>query len=139
MAKVKQLTAWVENTPGELGRIAQALGEANVDITAFAAYGVGASCPIRLQVSNQAKAKEILQRLGIRVTEEEVLRVTLAGKPDLLGNLGARLGEAHINVEYGYATLAKGGKKMDVVLSVSDPAGATKILERVAGDRYASP
>ena len=43
-----------------------------------------------------------------------------------------RLGEAHINVEYGYAILAKGRKKMDVVLSVSDLAGATKVLERVA-------
>jgi hypothetical protein len=131
MAKVKQLTAWVENAPGELGRIAQALSEAKVDITAFTAYGVGASSPIRLQVSNQAKAKEILQGLGIRVTEEEVLRVTLAGKPGPLGNLATRLGEAHINVEYGYATLATGGNKVDVVLSVSDLAGATRILERV--------
>ncbi len=132
---MKQLTAWVESTEGELGRILRALGEAAVEITAFAAYGVGASCPIRLQVTNQAKAKKILQGLGIRVTEEEVLRVTLAGKSGLLGNLATRLGDAHINVEYGYATLTKGGKQMDVVLSVSDLAGATKILERAAGGK----
>ncbi len=130
MAKVKQLTAWIENTPGELGRIAQALGEAKVDITAFTAYGSGASCPIRLQVSNQDKAKEILRGLGIRVTEEEVLRVTLAGKPGLLGRLATRLGEAHINVEYGYATVTQ-GRKVDMVLSVSDVGGARKILDGV--------
>jgi len=129
---VKQLTAWVGSAEGELGRIARALGEAAVDIISFTAYEVGTSCPVRLQVSNQAKAKKILQGLGIRVTEEELLRVTLAGKPRLLGNVATRLGEAHINVENGYAILAKGGKKMDVVLSVSDLAGATKVLERVA-------
>ena len=131
MARLKQLTAWVENTSGELGRIAQALGQAKVDITAFTAYGTGTSCPIRLQVSNQAKAKEVLRGLGIRVTEEEVLRVTLFGKPGLLGNLATRLGEAHINVEYAYATATEGKKRVDMVLSVSDVAGACKILEQV--------
>jgi hypothetical protein len=131
MAKVTQLTAWVENASGELGRIAQALGQAKVDITAFTAYGAGLSCPIRLQVSNHAKAKEVLLGLGIRVTEEEVLRVTLAGRPGLLENLATRLGEAHIHVEYAYAAVPRGKKTLDVVLSVSDVAGACKILHQV--------
>jgi len=131
MARVKQLTAWVENASGELGRIAQALGQAKVEITAFAAYGAGVSCPIRLQVSNHTKAKEVLLGLGIRVTEEEVLRVTLAGKPGLLENLATRLGEAHINVEYAYGAAPRGKKTMDMVFSVSDVAGACKILHQV--------
>jgi hypothetical protein len=134
MAKVKQLTAWVECTSGELGRIAQALGQAKVDITAFTAYGVGSSCPIRLQVSNQPKAKKVLRELGIRVTEEEVLRVTLASKPGVLENLATRLSAAHINVEYAYATAPRGKKTVDMVLSVSDVAGAGKILDHVMSD-----
>ncbi len=128
MAKAKQLTAWVENTPGQLGRIAKALGDAKVNITAFTAYGPGGESPIRLQVSSQAKTKRVLQDLGIRTTEEEVLRLTVADKPGLLGEIGARLGQAIINVEYAYATVAKGGKKADVVLGVSDLAGASKAL-----------
>ena len=131
MAKVKQLTAWVENASGELGRIVQALGQAKVEITAFAAYGIGVSCPIRLQVSHHSKAKQVLLGLGMRVTEEEVLRVTLGGKPGLLENLTTRLGDAHINVEYAYAAAPRGKKALDVVLSVSDLAGACKILDQV--------
>jgi hypothetical protein len=134
MAKVKQLTAWVECTSGELGRIAQALDQAKVDITAFTAYGAGASYPIRLQVSNQAKAKEVLRGLGVRVTEEEVLRVSLAGKPGLLENLATRLSRADIKLEYAYATAARGKKTVDMVLSVSDVAGACKILDQVVSD-----
>ena len=131
MARAKQLTAWVENVSGELGRIAQALGQAKVEITAFTAYGAGVPCPLRLQVSNHTKAKEVLLGLGIRVTEEEVLRVALAGKPGLLENLATRLGEAHINVEYAYAAAPRGTKALDMILSVSDVAGACKILHQV--------
>ena len=128
MAKAKQLTAWVESKPGELGRIAQALGNAKVNITAFTCWSTGGESPIHLQVSSPAKAKKVLQDLGIRVTEEEVLRVTLSDKPGLLGMVGERLAKANINVEYAYASLAKGSRKADVVLAVSDLAGGSKAL-----------
>ena len=39
-----------------------------------------------------------------------------------------RLGKAHINADYAYATVAKGAKKVDVVIGVSDLAGAIKAL-----------
>ena len=128
MAKAKQITAWVESTPGQLGRIAKALGDAKVNVTAFTAYGTGGESPIRMQVSSPAKAKKILQELGLRVTEEEVLRLTLADKPGMLGEVGSRLGKAGINADYAYGSVAKGGKKADVVLGVSDLAGAAKAL-----------
>jgi hypothetical protein len=128
MAKAKQITAWVESTPGQLGRIAKALGDAKVNVTAFTAYGTGGESPIRMQVSSPAKAKKVLQDLGLRVTEEEVLRLTLADKPGMLGEVGSRLGKAGINADYAYGTVAKGGKKADVVLGVSDLAGAAKAL-----------
>lgn len=128
MAKAKQITAWVESTPGQFGRIAKALGDAKVNVTAFTAYGTGGESPIRMQVSSPAKAKKILQGLGLRVTEEEVLRVTLADKPGMLGEVGSRLGKAGINADYAYGSVAKGGKKADVVLGVSDLAGAAKAL-----------
>lgn len=128
MAKTKQITAWVENRPGELGRLAKALGEAKVNITAFTCFPATTESPVRLQVSSPAKAKKALQDRGIRITEEEVLRLTTTDKPGVLGEIGRRLGEANINVEYGFATVTKGARKVDVVLGVSDLAGATKAL-----------
>ncbi len=128
MPKVKQITVWLESKPGELGRVAQALGNAKVNITAFSCWGTGGESPVHLQVSTPAKAKKVLQGLGVRITEEEVLRVTLPDKPGALGDVGARLGQANINVDYAYATLGTGGKKADVVLAVSDLAGAAKAL-----------
>jgi len=128
MAKAKQLSAWVESTPGQLGRIAKALGDAKINITAFTAYGTGGESPLRFQVSSPAKAKKVLEGLGVRVTEEEVLRVTLPDKPGILGEVGTRLGQANINVDYAYGSVAAGSKKADVVLAVSDLVGAAKAL-----------
>src|SRR6266404_305266 len=128
MAKIKQITAWADSMPGVIGRIARALGEAKINITAFTAYGTGGESPIRMQVSNPAKAKKILQDLGFRTTEEEVMRITVPDKPGMLGEIGDRLGKAHVNADYAYATVAKGGKKVDVVIGVSDLAGAAKAL-----------
>jgi hypothetical protein len=128
MPKVKQVTAWVESKPGELGRIAEALGKAKVNIAAFSACSITGESPVHLLVSSPAKARKVLEGLGIRCTEEEVLRITLPDVPGKLGEAGARLGAANINVDYGYASVAEGGKKADVVLAVSDLAGAAKAL-----------
>jgi len=128
MPKAKQVTAWVENKPGEIGRIAEALGKAKVNITAFSGWGGAGESPIHLLVNSPAKAKKALEGLGIRCTEEEVWRITLSDKPGKLGEVGARLGAANINVDYGYGSIAEGSKKADVVLAVSDLAGTAKAL-----------
>ncbi len=128
MAKAKQISVWVESTPGQMGRVAKALGEAGVNITAFTAYTTSGESPIRIQVSSPVKAKKVLTDLGLRITEEEVLRLTVADKPGMIGVIGTRLGEAGIQVDYAYASLAEGGKKADVILGVADLAGAAKAL-----------
>jgi hypothetical protein len=128
MPKAKQVTAWVESKPGELGRIAEALGKAKVNITAFSAWSIVGESPVHLLVNSPTKAKKALEGLGIRCTEEEVLRIALPDKPGKLGEVGARLSAANINVDYGYASVAEGSRKADVVLAVSDLAGAAKAL-----------
>jgi hypothetical protein len=128
MPKAKQITAWVESKPGELGRIAEALGKAKVNITAFSGWSAAGESPVHLLVNSPAKAKKALEGLGIRCTEEDVLRLTLADQPGKLGEVGMRLGAANINVDYGYGSVAEGGKKADIALAVSDLAGAAKAL-----------
>jgi len=128
MAKAKQLTVWVESRPGGLGRVAKALGDAKVNITGFVCHTSAGESPIRLLVSSPAKAKKVLQNLGVRISEEEVLRLTLADKPGMVGEVGDRLGRANINVDYAYASVAAGGKKADLILGVSDLAAAARAL-----------
>ncbi|HEY6292085.1 MAG TPA: ACT domain-containing protein [Terriglobia bacterium] len=129
MAKAKQLTVWTESTPAQLGRIARALGDARVNITAFTCGSQPGDCPLRLQVNQHAKAKKVLQDLGLRITEEEVLRVSVADKPGTLAEIGARLGQAAINIEYGYGAVAEKSRRADLVFGVSDLDGAQRALK----------
>ncbi len=131
MARAKQITVWVDSAPGQLGKIARALGEAEVNVRAFCCYPPPGPGPIRFLVSSPAKARKVLERLGLRITEEEVLRIAAADKPGVLGEIGTRLGEAKINVEYAYASVAEGSRKADVILGVSDLAGAAKALRGI--------
>jgi hypothetical protein len=128
IARVKQITAWIDSKPGELGRIATALGKAKINISALTCWGAGREGKIHLLTNSPGKAKKILQDMGVRVTEEEVLRATLPDEPGALGELGERLGAENINIEYAYASKPIGRKKADLILSVSDVVGAAKVL-----------
>lgn len=129
MTKVKQVTVWVDSTLGQIARVGRALSKARINISAFAAYGTGGERPIRLLVSSPTRAKRVLRNLDLRVSEEDVLRLTLPEKPGVLAMIGERLAQAHINVDYSYATVTKGAKKAELVLAVSDIAGAAKALK----------
>lgn len=130
--KVKQITAWVDNRPGEVARIASALAKAKINISAISCWSAGSESPIHLLVSSPAKAKKVLQELGVRQTEEEVLRLTLADDPGTLAEVGEKLRAANINIEYAYASIPTHGKKGDLILSVSDASSASKALRGVA-------
>ncbi len=129
MAKTKQLTVWLQSAPGQVGRIAEALGAAKVNISAFSCSTRTGDSPLHLQVSDYERAREILQALGLRVTEEEVLRVTVADKPGAAARIGQALGAAGINIDYAYGTVAPGSRKAELVFGVSDLEGALHVLK----------
>ena len=129
MTKAKQLSVWVNSSPGQIARVARALARARVDITAFTSYGSGDELPIRLLVDSPTRARKVLRNLDLRVTEEDVLRLTLPDKTGILAEIAELLAGAHINVDYSYATITKGAKKSDLVLAVSDIGGAQKALK----------
>lgn len=129
MSKVKQVSVWVSNAPGQIALVARALAKARIGITAFTACSNGEGSPIRMLVTSPARARKALLDLDLRVTEEDVLRLSLPDKPGTLARVGERLAQVHINIDYSYATVAKGTPKADLVLAVSDLAGAAKALK----------
>ena len=131
MGKAKQITVWIESTPGQIGRIATVLGRAKINITAFTCASQPGQSPLRLQVSAHDKARKVLQDLGLRVTEEDVLRITVADKPGALARIGAKLGEAGINIEYAYGAVAAKSRRADLVFGVRDLDGASQALKHL--------
>jgi hypothetical protein len=118
----------LSNNPGDLGRVAQALGRRGVNIKAIAAMSFGGVAIARILPDDIVVARSAFEAANIRFTEGEVNIVLLENKAGLVANVTNRLGEAGINLEALYVT----GITDDLVelAIVSDnPKKAKKILE----------
>jgi hypothetical protein len=129
----KEFTIRLEDRPGTLGKLCQALAEQNVNILAFH------SCPlekgksaVRLVLDNPSVAKSILDRQKTDYTETEVAKVTLTHRPGELARAAARLGEAGININYGYSGTEPSSNATFLIFGVADAGKAAKVLEQAA-------
>jgi hypothetical protein len=130
MRRVKQISAWVENRPGMLGRVANALGQRKVNIRAFMAAVMDSKGFVRAVVDRPAVARKVLREHGWETTEDEVIEVTLPDRPGALGAAADRLGAAGIDVQYGYVGTAGSARKVNLYLAVADAAAALRALRR---------
>jgi len=108
MPKAKQLSVWVEDRPGMLGKVASALGAKKVNIIGFMAPSADGRDAIRMVVDKPAAAKKALAAGGWETSEEDIIQIALADKPGALGIAASKLGAAGINIEYAYTGSGKG-------------------------------
>ena len=127
MPTTKQFTISAEDRPGTLARVAELLGGAKINILAMNCAKFGVHGVIQLVVDDIEKAREILDRVRIPYTEQDVLYLELQNTPGCLGEFAAKLAARDINVTAGYATAVKGCEKANLVLNVSDLDAAAKI------------
>jgi hypothetical protein len=133
MPTAKEFTIRLEDRPGTLGKLCQALAEQSVNILAFQSSPLEkGKSSVRLILDNPAVAKSILDRQKTDYTETEVAKVTLTHRPGELGRAAARLGEAGINIDYGYCGVDPSTNAIMLLLGVVDAGKATKVLEQAA-------
>jgi hypothetical protein len=126
--RAKQISAWVEDRPGMLGEVADALGEKSISIRAFMASAMDGRGFVRVVVDKPAAARKIFAKHGWKTTEEEVAEVTIADRPGALGKIADQLGAAGINVTYAYVGTAKSASKVNLYLAVPDVKAALRVL-----------
>ena len=78
------------------------------------------------------KAKAVLDRLRSDYKETEVAQVKLANRPGELGRAASRLGDAGININYGYCGTEPNTNATFLILGVAEVGKAVKILEQAA-------
>ncbi|MCX5731209.1 MAG: ACT domain-containing protein [Deltaproteobacteria bacterium] len=130
MPKVKQISAWVENRPGTLGAIADALGTKKVDIRAFMAASLDGKGFVRVVVDKPAAARMVFQAQGWKTTVDELIEVRIADRPGALARVADKLGGAGINIHYGYVGTARSASQVSLFLAVDEPAAALRILRK---------
>jgi hypothetical protein len=123
---VKDLTIALENRPGALAEMGDALGRAGVSIEGGGAWVVGGSSPAHFLFEDGLAARGALEAAGIRVlTEREVLILQLnQAEPGQLGKVSRRMADKGVNIEVLYSD-----HNHHLILVVDDIARGREVSE----------
>jgi hypothetical protein len=122
MAIQREITVKLANSPGTLGRVAQLLGAARINMLAMS---VDPSGQLRMVVDNPLHAAGALREQHYNVEERDVLYTAMPNEPGSLGRALNQLAEAGINVEYAYASGVDRVPMVAVVIGVHDAQRAS--------------
>lgn len=120
------LTIYMDDEPGALGRLGQVLGAGGVNIEGFCAVtSGGGQAEVHLLVEDATAAFRALNDVGIEVeSEQEVAVIPVEDRPGVLGDVSRRLGEAGVNI-----TLAYLATRTRLVLAADNLGAAKSVLE----------
>lgn len=127
--KIKQVSCFVENQPGRLEAMLEALKTDSINIRALCVAETSEYGILRMVLSDTAKGVEALRKAGFTVKETVVLQKDIPDQPGgLLDAVAKPLAKAGINLEYFYAFIDPTPGKASIVLKVSDPDKAEKAM-----------
>lgn len=123
---IQQLSIQIENQPGRLYRVTEALGSAGINIRGLTLQEAEVNGVLRMITSDVAAARNILMSMDIPGTVEEVIAVRIPDTPGSLSKVLKPLYDAHVNLHYAYSLLLKEGAV--VILRCGDNRAAEKFL-----------
>lgn len=124
----RQLAVFLDNRPGTLARLCDALSEAKINIWAISTSDTVDHIVVRMVTSDPDKALGVLEERGTLVTTTEVLMLDGNNKTGSLAAIAHALANAGVNIEYIYSATSPNAQKGLLILRVSDPKKALKLL-----------
>lgn len=123
---MKDLAIVLEDRPGTLAAVGEALGAAGVNIEGLCGFGSGGQGMLHLLVADEAAARAALEAAGIAIAaERDVIVMDMAGqdRPGSMGAMARKVADAGVNVELSYVAMGNRG-----VIGTSDDAAARAAL-----------
>lgn len=128
MEFVTELTAHLENKPGRLAKVCEALAREKINIRALSVMDTDERSVLRLVVDQLDPARRALTGLGVEHESREVLAVELDNRPGSLTRVLEHLAEEHINIEYAYVSGASAPGRSLGIFHTNNPKRAILVL-----------
>jgi hypothetical protein len=128
MQITKQLAIFLDNRPGTLARVCETLAKAKINIYAISTSDTVDHSVVRLIVSDYQKAMHVFEEHGTLVVEDDVILVETGNQPGELARIAHKLADSKVNIEYCYSAIPPHQRKGLLVIRVSNPVKALKIL-----------
>jgi hypothetical protein len=131
--KLKQLSLFLENRPGQLRAPLEALGRARIDLLTMTLADTAQFGILRIIVADPERAKEVLENEGMVVRVTEVVPIQVDNRPGGLAAVLAAIEEAGLGVEYMYDFAARATPdKAAIIFRFEDPDRALAVLGAAA-------
>src|ERR1700740_1729580 len=126
-----QLAVFLENRPGALARVCEALAKAGINIHALTVMDTVDNSVIRMIVSDPTKALMLLGERGVLAFENDVLCIDAANELGVLGKITDALSRAEVNIEYAYFATSETSPKGIIILRPSNVEKARQALSNL--------
>lgn len=127
--KIKQLSLFIENKPGQLLAPCKILAEAGINIITLSMADTQQFGILRLIVKPWQKARTILEEAGCVVKVTDVVAIEVKDHPGGLAEIIQAIDDAQLNIEYMYAFACGGDGKAVLVFRFEDIDLAIKNLQ----------
>jgi len=127
--KIKQVSVFVENQPGRLFTMLEALGKAGVNMRALSVSETAEFGIVRMILDNPDAGMDALKKAGYTARQDMIVSAEIPDVPGgLMKTVAEPLAKAGINIDYFYAFLEPSPGRARIVLKVSDVEKAEKLL-----------
>jgi hypothetical protein len=127
--KLKQISIFIENSPGRLYEVTSALGNAGINLRALSLADIGDFGVLRLLVSDVATARRIMMKMNLPARVDDVVAAEIEDRPGSLATILRPLLDAKINVDYMYAFIGFSSNRAVMIFRFGDNDKAVEILQ----------
>lgn len=127
--KIRQLSLFLENRPGQLRVPCKVLGDAGIDILTMSLADTQQFGILRLVVKDWARARQVLEAAGQVVNVTDLLALDVPDQPGGLAAVLEVFEKTGLGVEYMYAfTLRERGRAATLLFRLEEPDAAAAKL-----------
>ena len=125
---IKQLSVFIENTPGRLAQFTKLLGDNDIDLVSLSVADTTHFGILRGIVADHEAAVKLISENGYTVKLTDVLAVSVSDKPGGLSEVLEKLAENNIGVEYLYSFVRNAGDHALIIFRVDKLPEAEAVL-----------
>ena len=126
---IKQISVFIENTPGRLAEFTRLLGNEHIDLISLSIADTTSFGILRGLVVDYERAAKIIAEAGYTVRVTDVLAASVPDEPGGLAKVLAILSENGVSVEYLYSFIRNAGHNALIILRVEEIDKAAALLE----------
>jgi hypothetical protein len=124
---VKQISVFIENTPGRLADFTRLLGEHQIDLVSLSIADTTHFGILRGIVADYERAEKIIGEAGYTVRLTDVLAASVPDQPGGLASVLKMLSENGISIEYLYSFVRNAGKNALIIFRVEELDKAARV------------